>query len=55
MGLLYPRVETLRQTMKTLKELEKVSFAIGDDGRNRYLGGLCGVSAQGAHGATARV
>jgi DNA polymerase I len=42
MGQLYPPVEILRQTKKTLDELENVSFAIGDDGRNRYLGGLFG-------------
>jgi DNA polymerase I len=42
MGHIYPTVETLRQTIKTLNELKNVSFAIGDDGRNRYLGGLFG-------------
>jgi hypothetical protein len=42
MGQIYPTVETLRQTIKTLNELENVSLAIGHDGRNRYLGGLFG-------------
>jgi DNA polymerase-1 len=42
MGLIHPPVETLRQTIKTLHELNNVAFAIGDDGRNRYLGGLFG-------------
>jgi DNA polymerase-1 len=42
MGQVYPVVETLRQSIKTLNELKNVAFAIGDDGRNRYLGGLFG-------------
>jgi DNA polymerase-1 len=42
MGQIHPPVETLRQTIKTLHELKNVAFAIGDDGRNRYLGGLFG-------------
>jgi DNA polymerase-1 len=42
LGQIYPAVEALRQTLKTLHELKNVSFAIGDDGRNRYLGGLFG-------------
>lgn len=42
MGRRYPAVEALRTARKTIKELEEVAFAIGDDGRNRYLGGLFG-------------
>jgi hypothetical protein len=42
MGHIYPAVETLGQTIKTLNDLKNVSFAIGVDGRNRYMGGLFG-------------
>jgi DNA polymerase I len=42
MGHRFPEVEKLRQAMKTLNDLKSISLALGEDGRNRYLGGLFG-------------